>query len=349
MRRNRERDAPPIINKMMFTHIETSKWGECCTCMIQQEVIPRLEAEIKPIILKGTLEEHIKAIQKENGISYWGTGKGSCDSFRTGNDMKEFLTIQKNLDYMKGRIVHLASCWTGKDGCLGDMIIDNGAITFFGYKELFWVGCYNEGSESGKKPCGEPDENQDYYSAVRSDVEIQIKLGQGYTTGEACQKAIEKYDEFIKKYTIGEWSNREEIAAKMYRCLLQNKRGLCIKGDKYARAWKGEATKPYVSILKPKQGYRYVNDEERRPANFTTIIGKITIEVDAKDDLTGIDKVEIYIDGNLKKTFTEEPYRWLWDEKVRGKHTIEAKAYDKRGNTAIDRREVRIFNLGRNR
>ena len=73
----------------------------------------------------------------------------------------------------------------------------------------------------------------------------------------------------------------------------------------------------------------------------TFIIGKIDIEVEAFDNLSGINKVEFYIDNNLKSTVKTEPYTWIWDEKVvLSPYTIKVTAYDDAGNQDSDMRVV---------
>jgi hypothetical protein len=101
-----------------------------------------------------------------------------------------------------------------------------------------------------------------------------------------------------------------------------------------------------VSILKPKEGYLYISDNEITPTFLgnTVIIGAITIDVDAYSE-NGIDRVEFYIDDVLKNMDNEEPYTWVWDEFAMGRHEIIAMAYDKKGKVTIDRLEVIIFNV----
>jgi len=90
----------------------------------------------------------------------------------------------------------------------------------------------------------------------------------------------------------------------------------------------------------------YINDREIMPlpGNTTMIWGAITIEATAESG-AGIERVEFYIDDELKATLTEEPYLWLWDETALLTHTIKVIAYDNAGNTATDEQTVWIFNL----
>ncbi|MBE0446819.1 MAG: discoidin domain-containing protein [Actinobacteria bacterium] len=71
------------------------------------------------------------------------------------------------------------------------------------------------------------------------------------------------------------------------------------------------------------------------PANNATVSGNVYIKASATDD-KGIQKVEFYIDGALKKTVSASPYEYTWDSTTipDGAHKILAKAYDTSGNTA---------------
>jgi len=88
----------------------------------------------------------------------------------------------------------------------------------------------------------------------------------------------------------------------------------------------------------------YINDREISPMNRPIIIGKLTIEANTYSE-DGIDQVEFYIDGVLKSSDTEQPYHWLWDEKIFGYHNLKVVGYDSQGNEASDEIEVLIFNL----
>ena len=106
-----------------------------------------------------------------------------------------------------------------------------------------------------------------------------------------------------------------------------------------------DTTPPIVSIERPRKGYLYINDREIMPIPITIIISGITIDVEAVDVISGVDKVEFYIDGKLKYADEEKPYEWLWDETAIGCHIIKVRAYDFPGNTASDEMKVTIFNI----
>lgn len=105
-------------------------------------------------------------------------------------------------------------------------------------------------------------------------------------------------------------------------------------------------TKPIINLERPR-GYLYIFDRKIIPLLFdrTMIIGSITIEVNATDNLSGIDKVEFFIDEESKYNDTTSPYNWSWDETAFFRHSIKVVAYDEAGNEAIDEIEARIFNF----
>ena len=102
-----------------------------------------------------------------------------------------------------------------------------------------------------------------------------------------------------------------------------------------------------VNIKKPKEGCLYIADRKIISTIFDNalVIGKITIEVDAFDE-EGTEKVEFYVDSELKYVDDELPYEWLLDETIFGRHCLEVVAYDKEGNEAKDNINIIIFNIG---
>ncbi|MCD6448418.1 MAG: hypothetical protein J7L58_05175, partial [Thermoplasmata archaeon] len=71
----------------------------------------------------------------------------------------------------------------------------------------------------------------------------------------------------------------------------------------------------------------------------TVIIGKKSVEIKALDE-NGIDRVEIFVDGELRATL-QGSYSWVW--KDFGKHLLEVKAYDATGYNATDSVEAFII------
>lgn len=156
------------------------------------------------------------------------------------------------------------------------------------------------------------------------------------------REGIEDY-EYIKML-------RERNESKAYDILHQVARNMAdweISPDKLYKARKEigkfleENHNESIRIIKPRTGI-YIFDNEIMPSNKTIIIGKITIEVET----TG-NKVEFYIDNELKYIDDDFPYEWLWDEFTIGNYEIKVIAYDMEGNKAEDEISVIIFNLGR--
>ena len=77
----------------------------------------------------------------------------------------------------------------------------------------------------------------------------------------------------------------------------------------------------------------------------TIIIGWINVKVNVDDAESGINKVEFYVDDELKETISTYPYNWMWDEHILLGHTLKTIVYDNAGNTATDEINVWIFNF----
>ena len=128
----------------------------------------------------------------------------------------------------------------------------------------------------------------------------------------------------IKYYSIDRAGNKEEA------------KSITFKIDK---------TNPMVNFEKPTYGHLYILGKEIMPLKHTVIIGKAMIKINAHDEISGMEKVEFYVDGELKKVVDNEPYEWILDEKIIGTCVIKVIAYDNAGNTASDEQCVWIFNV----
>ena len=71
------------------------------------------------------------------------------------------------------------------------------------------------------------------------------------------------------------------------------------------------------------------------------VIGMIDVKIDALN--SSIDKVEIYVDNQLKETLTEEPYNWTWNERmvVPPIHYLKVVGYE--GETEIGSDEIKLL------
>ncbi|RLF63012.1 MAG: hypothetical protein DRN33_04920 [Thermoplasmata archaeon] len=101
-------------------------------------------------------------------------------------------------------------------------------------------------------------------------------------------------------------------------------------------------TPPSVEIVKPRDRYLYFMDTEVMSLLFKTrIIGGITVGVYANDDISGINRVEFYVDDTLMDTVYEMPFSWKWEGASPFDHIIKVVAYDSAGNSASD--EMRVW------
>jgi len=106
---------------------------------------------------------------------------------------------------------------------------------------------------------------------------------------------------------------------------------------------------PAVKILSPQNGL-YLLGLRLFPWLFrqrTLLIGAITVDVEATDAQSGIEKVEFIIDDSNQPEFTDTqaPYSWTWSKGsfFHHKHTIIVVAYDNAGNPNFDIIEVRRY------
>ncbi|HID24916.1 MAG TPA: hypothetical protein EYP23_00395 [Thermoplasmata archaeon] len=99
---------------------------------------------------------------------------------------------------------------------------------------------------------------------------------------------------------------------------------------------------PNVSVTKPVPGV-YLNDVRILPFFAPLILGCTTVEVDVVEKESGVNRVEFYLDDDLKHVDKDEPYMWSWDKGALWRHTIKVVAYDNTGNSAED--EVKVWKL----
>lgn len=78
----------------------------------------------------------------------------------------------------------------------------------------------------------------------------------------------------------------------------------------------------------------------------TEIRNTVTISLDAKDN-KGIDKIEIFVDGNLIATITEAPFEISWDSNTvpDGSHTVKVVVTDKSGNNVEKEITIVVKNI----
>jgi parallel beta-helix repeat protein len=109
-----------------------------------------------------------------------------------------------------------------------------------------------------------------------------------------------------------------------------------------------ESTPPKIIITQPRHGV-YFENQKIFPRLFrpSVVLGNITILVNATDAISGIERVEFYVDGKLKHTDSAEPYLFNWAREGRRLfihlHIIRVIAYDHAGNSESKRIFVKRF------
>lgn len=103
-----------------------------------------------------------------------------------------------------------------------------------------------------------------------------------------------------------------------------------------------DTTKPNISLVTPQTDYLYLNFLGREiippipiglvPLPFNTVIvGQMTVEVDASDAVSDIERIDFRVNGKLRYTGTSST--WTWDEKsYGGTYTLSVVAEDTAGN-----------------
>jgi len=98
-----------------------------------------------------------------------------------------------------------------------------------------------------------------------------------------------------------------------------------------------------VSIVKP-NGYVYIFNIQIVPLPSmmpfrAIVIGMVDVEV----EVDSVNKVEFYVDNELKETDTEAPYEWIWNERLTPPpiHSLKIIGYD--GDAEIGRDEIRVL------
>ncbi len=81
-----------------------------------------------------------------------------------------------------------------------------------------------------------------------------------------------------------------------------------------------------VAIIKPIEGYLYINDKQFLPLSSTWVIGKITITAAVVDPTESVTDVKFYVDeteiGSLEFVSSEDTYELVLDERTIGLRTL---------------------------
>lgn len=104
---------------------------------------------------------------------------------------------------------------------------------------------------------------------------------------------------------------------------------------------------PIIRITKPKNIIYIHNYEVPILLHNPLIIGYVDIIAYASDDLSGVDRVEFYINGVLVENDTTSPYSFRWNSEMRNPifhvYYIKVVAYDNAGNNAYQDLYLRRF------
>jgi hypothetical protein len=121
------------------------------------------------------------------------------------------------------------------------------------------------------------------------------------TSGTSC--ALENLDYSAKYYwKVVAWDNHQNTNASPV----------------WSFTTKLDTSGPSLAITSPKKGWLYVNllvIQRKFPIFITTlVIGQIEVAVTASDSQSGMNRVEFYLDDDLKATDYTAPYSWSWVE-----------------------------------
>jgi hypothetical protein len=131
---------------------------------------------------------------------------------------------------------------------------------------------------------------------------------------------------------------RPDILGIIYGVAIDNNDRIIITGaieqennwDYYTNIYV-DITPPSVQLIRPEEKHIYLfNFKMLKLPKNTIIFGKIDILINAENS-SDILKVEFYIDKELRETIDQQPYEFLWNDKLLGKHNIKIMAYDASG------------------
>ncbi|MFH1101250.1 MAG: Ig-like domain-containing protein [Methanobacteriota archaeon] len=131
-----------------------------------------------------------------------------------------------------------------------------------------------------------------------------------------------------------------------WRIIAWDNHGAHTSGPLWTFTTKIQTSNLQLRITKPEAEYIYRFDKQLRKRTFSEtplIIGKLTITVNATDNISGIKKVEFYIDGELKNTDNSSPYTWVWTDHTFSLHTVKVVAYNTLDKSLSTEIKVRKF------
>ncbi len=102
-------------------------------------------------------------------------------------------------------------------------------------------------------------------------------------------------------------------------------------------------TPPVVEIISPKSGGFYLFGSELSvlPIPFSFVIGELPISIESSDDLSRVHHIELFIDGNLQKSFFSSSFQQTLTSLSNGMHRLTVITYDGAENNRV--REQNCF------
>ena len=161
---------------------------------------------------------------------------------------------------------------------------------------------------------------------------VKVPDQESYTYGQVVQLTANPAADWVFNHWAGDLSgstNPTTITMTGNKAVTAN---FTLAGD--------DTIPPVVEIIKPINAI-YIFNKPILPFRMPVVVQLITIEVNASDNQSGIDRVEFYIDGVLKGNDSSAPYSYDWNEIRSGKRTIKVTAYDNAGNIASA--EILVF------
>jgi hypothetical protein len=234
---------PTVNAAQLSTLIEPVSEGlEYGACFMQQLTVQAQQKAVAAVYVQGYTTDADNTLATLDPPIFYGLSHGSPCQFNNYLQAKwsgavyipdegtvEFnCLMDKNLEKMKGRHVHLVSCLTGI--AVGPALIRAGAKSYIGYSQVFIYGV-SVGDQPWPKPCEPPSDYVDFYSMIDSDVEGMRKIVlENAMVGEAVSAMKAKFQYYIDKYERGEWKDRP-VATDASLCLRWNLNYLTALGD----------------------------------------------------------------------------------------------------------------------
>lgn len=135
----------------------------------------------------------------------------------------------------------------------------------------------------------------------------------------------------------------KENGEHLFECYAKDKRGNMAYMNETLKI---DKIKPKIGFQNFEAGYTYLWGRGKptlRIPKDTMIVGRMDINVNASDSLSGMQKVEFYLGDKMKFSDNAPPYSWHLDKTI-GVYNITAIAYDVAGNeNAISVPDVQIF------